>query len=67
MHATTVRGLTRLIVPAIVAIAAGALVAGCGDDEEKTAAAKPTPFAITATADGKKKALHFRPPSRRGS
>lgn len=59
MHATTDRGLTRLIVPAIVAIAAGALVAGCGDDEEKTAAAKPTPFAVTATADGKKKALEF--------
>ena len=59
MHATTDRGLTRLIVPAIVAIAAGALVAGCGDDEEKAAAAKPAAFAITATTDGKKKALRF--------
>ena len=41
----------------------GALVAGCGDDEKDSAsseAAKPVPFAITATAQGaKKKALEF--------
>ena len=52
------RGLTRLILPAI-AIAAGALVAGCGDDDEGAAAAKPAPFAITAATEGKKKTLEF--------
>jgi hypothetical protein len=60
MHATTDRGLTRSILPAILAIAAGALVAGCGDDDKDAAAQKPTTFAVTATAEGsKKKALEF--------
>jgi hypothetical protein len=35
-------------------------VAGCGDDDKDSAAAKPTTFAVTATAEGKtKKALEF--------
>ncbi|MDQ3721552.1 MAG: hypothetical protein M3376_00460 [Actinomycetota bacterium] len=62
MHPTSDPRLTRSILPSIIAIAAVALVAGCGDDEEKntTAAAKPATFAITATAEGKKKkALEF--------
>lgn len=59
MHASTQRALTRSILPAIAAIAAGALVAGCGDDESTATAAKPTTFAVTATAAGKKKALEF--------
>jgi uncharacterized protein (DUF2141 family) len=60
MFATTDRGLARSILPTIVAIAAGALVAGCGDDEKKAAAAKPTAFPITATSEGKtKKAIEF--------
>lgn len=59
MHATTDRGSTRSFLPAILAIATGALVAGCGDDDTKPEAAKPAAFAITATADGKKKALEF--------
>jgi hypothetical protein len=59
MHATTDRGLTRSILPAIVAIAAGALVAGCGDDKKDSASAKPASFAIAATANGKKKAIAF--------
>ncbi len=58
MHATTNRGLTRLILPAI-AIGAGALVAGCGDDDKDDAAAKPAAFAITATTEGKQKTLEF--------
>lgn len=59
MHATTDRGRTRSILPAIVAIAAGALIAGCGDDKKDSASAKPASFAITATASGKKKAIDF--------
>ena len=46
----------------LVAVAAGAFVAGCGDDDESASdkPAKPTTFAITATAEGaKKKALEF--------
>ena len=50
----------------VAALAAGALVAGCGDDDDdektKPATAAPTPeaFEITATAEGKnKKALEF--------
>ena len=46
----------------LVAVAAGACVAGCGDDDESASdkPAKPTMFAITATAEGtKKKALEF--------
>ena len=44
--------------------AAGALVAGCGDDDDDASSgsesAKPTLFAVTATAQGaKKKALEF--------
>jgi hypothetical protein len=44
--------------------AAGALVAGCGDDDDDASSggesAKPTTFAVTATAQGaKKKALEF--------
>lgn len=58
---------TRRLTGAIAgALAAGALVAGCGDDDDDAAttpaAAAPTPttFAITATAEGKtSKALEF--------
>lgn len=54
----------RLKLCVVSALAAGALVAGCGDDEEDAASqsATPTPtaFAVTATAEGKKKkALEF--------
>lgn len=43
-------------IAGLAAIATGALVAGCGDDDKKsTVAAKPTPFAIEVKADGKKK------------
>jgi hypothetical protein len=59
MHATTDRGLARSILPAIVTIAAGALVAGCGDDDKKAADAKPAAFAINASAAGKKKVIEF--------
>ena len=60
MLATTDRGHSRSILPTIIAIAAGALVAGCGDDDKTTEAAKPITFAITATAEGaKKKTLEF--------
>jgi hypothetical protein len=60
MHASTGR-FTRSFV---ALCAAGALVAGCGDDDDegttKSATAKPTTFAVTATAQGKKKkALEF--------
>ena len=61
MHAR--RG--RIARSIVAAIAAGGLVAGCGDDDEdgestKDAAAKPVAFAVTATAEGKKKkALEF--------
>lgn len=63
MTAMTDRGRTRFILSTLVAVAAGALVAGCGDDDEsgsKSESAKPTTFAISATAEGtKKKALEF--------
>ena len=53
----------RLVLSAIVAVATGAFVTGCGDDDEDSAsseAAKPISFQITATAEGtKKKALEF--------
>ncbi len=53
----------RLVLSAIVAVATGAFVAGCGDDDEDSAsseAAKPISFQITATAEGTKtKALEF--------
>ena len=53
----------RFVLSTIVAVAAGAFVAGCGDDDEDTAssdAAKPVSFQITATAEGaKQKALEF--------
>lgn len=61
MHAR--RG--RIARSIVAAIAAGGLVAGCGDDDEDgesamAAAAKPAVFAVTATAEGKKKkALEF--------
>lgn len=58
MHLRTGR-LSRAL---LATLAAGALVAGCGDDDEDGAgeAAKPTAFTVTATAEGKKKkALEF--------
>ena len=60
MHVSTGR-FTRSFV---ALFAAGALVAGCGDDDDepatKSESAKPTTFAVTATAQGKKKkALEF--------
>lgn len=60
MHVRSV----RLKLCVVSALAAGALVAGCGGDEEDTASESPTPtptaFAVTASAEGKKKkALEF--------
>ena len=53
----------RFVLSTIVAVAAGAFVAGCGDDDEDSAsseAAKPISFQITATAEGaKQKVLEF--------
>ena len=53
----------RFILPTLVAVAAGAFVAGCGDDDEDSAssdAAKPISFEIVASAEGtKKKVLEF--------
>jgi hypothetical protein len=46
----------------VAAMAASGLIAGCGDDDKgsgSSAAAKPTAFAVTATASGTKKALEF--------
>lgn len=64
MTAMTDRWRRRFILPTLVAVAAGAFVAGCGgDDDEESASsepAKPTVFAITATAEGEnKKTLEF--------
>ena len=63
MTAMTDRCSRRLVLTTIVAMAAGAFVAGCGDDDEDSAssdAAKPISFPITATAEGaKQKALEF--------
>ncbi|MGH2900672.1 MAG: hypothetical protein ACRDMZ_18500 [Solirubrobacteraceae bacterium] len=61
MPFTTDRRPTRSGLTFIAAVATGALLTGCGDDDKKdSAAAKPASFAITATADGKtKKALEF--------
>lgn len=65
MHAKTVHRLTGSIV-ASLAVAAGVLVAGCGDDDKSKDAAAPkqpaapASFAIEATAESKKKkALEF--------
>ncbi len=58
MHARTGH-FTRSL---LATLAAGALLAGCGDDDDENAtseAAKPTAFAVAATASGKKKALEF--------
>jgi hypothetical protein len=59
MHVTTGRFARSLVA----ICAAGAFVAGCGDDDDEAASdapAKPTTFTITATAEGKnKKALEF--------
>ena len=62
MHASKGR-VTRSIV---AALAAGAVIASCGDDDDEpstrpaTAAPTPSAFQITATAEGKtKKALEF--------
>jgi len=53
----------RFVLSTIVALTAGAFVAGCGDDDEDSAsseAAKPISFQITATAEGaKQKSLEF--------
>ncbi|HEV2058137.1 MAG TPA: hypothetical protein VGR11_02190 [Solirubrobacteraceae bacterium] len=68
MHLSRDR-LTRSIV---AAVAAGALVAGCGGDDADDAAgsqgvaATPVKFPIRATAEGEKKALEFPPASRPG-
>lgn len=47
----------------LAAVGMVALITGCGDDDEEAsktpAAAKPSAFAIEATAQGKKKALEF--------
>ena len=63
MTAMMDRGSRRFVLSTIVALAAGALVAGCGDDDEDSAsseAPKPVSFQITATAEGaKQKALEF--------
>jgi hypothetical protein len=63
MTASTDRCRRRFILPTLVAVAAGAFVAGCGDDDEDSAsseAAKPVSFQITASAEGaKKKVLAF--------
>jgi len=52
--------ITRFAMGAL-ALGSGGLLAGCGDDDDKdAAAAKPVAFAIEATAEGKtKKALEF--------
>ena len=58
----TARCFVRSIVTSCTVVAVAAFAAGCGDDdEEKTsrAAAKPAAFAITATGEGKTKALEF--------
>lgn len=60
MHLSTAR-LTRSL---LAVLAAGGLVAGCGEGEDentpaKEAAATPVKFTIRATAEGEKKALEF--------
>jgi len=63
MTAMTDRCRRRFVLSTILALAAGAFVAGCGDDDEDTAASdapEPISFQITATAEGaKQKALEF--------
>ena len=60
MNARKHRLVSRSFVIGCVALAAG-LVAACGDDEDSAtkARAKPTTFAVTASANGNKKALEF--------
>lgn len=60
MNVRMIRLRPRTVATSL-AVMAGGLVAGCGDDDDvaKEAAAKPTAFAVTATAEGKKKALEF--------
>ena len=64
MHTSTSTGRVARSIAA--ALAAGAVIAGCGDDDDEattrpaTAAPTPSAFQITATAEGKtKKALKF--------
>lgn len=62
MTALTDRGGVRRILTTCSCAAVALFAAGCGDDDEESASgdAKPTTFAITATAEGtKKKALEF--------
>lgn len=54
----------RFSRPLVAALAAGAVVAGCGEGEDedtpgKVAAATPVKFTVRATAEGEKKALEF--------
>ena len=60
--AATARRFTRCTLTSCTVVAVAAFAAGCGDDDEQTssrAAAQPAAFAITATAEGKRKALEF--------
>ena len=54
MHAST----GRLAGAIVAAIAAAGLIASCGDDDDDEPPT-PAPFSVTATAQGKKKALEF--------
>lgn len=60
MHSWTVRRAMRTMVTVAAAAATLGVAAGCGDDDDdKKSAAKPTSFAVEATAEGKKKKLTF--------
>ncbi len=63
IHPATARRFMRCTLTSCTVVAVAAFAAGCGDDDEKKktsrAAATPAAFAITATADGKRKALEF--------
>ena len=64
MTVLTQRRSRRSILGSCAALAVAALAAGCGEDEKKQKSgvldpAKPVSFAITATAEGKKKAMTF--------
>lgn len=60
MIAMTERCNRRPMLISCAALALAIPISGCGDDDKDAAAAKPTTFAVTATAEGaKKKALEF--------
>ncbi|HEV2061058.1 MAG TPA: hypothetical protein VGR11_17030 [Solirubrobacteraceae bacterium] len=61
IHPATARRFMRSTLSSCTVVAVAAFAAGCGDDEEKAsrAAAEPAAFAITATAEGNRKALEF--------